>query len=187
MGETGTGKELLAVDLETGEMVVLKGGRLADAARASMSVPGIFPPMELNRRLLIDGGIVRNLPVDIVREMGADIVICVDLDKPMKTREDISGSLAVLNQMIDIMMKKNVMEQVKTLGPKDVYINPDLGVFGSADFDKAAEISRLGENAALAKVDSLKKYSVSASAWPSKATSKEEAAITFSWITRGGG
>ncbi len=151
----------VAVDLETGEMVVLRRGRLADAARASMSVPGVFPPAELNGRLLIDGGIVRNLPVDIVREMGADIVICVDLDKPMKTRKDISGSLAVLNQMIDIMMKKNVREQVKTLGPKDVYINPDLGVLGSADFDKAAEISRLGENAALAKVDSLKKYSVS--------------------------
>jgi NTE family protein len=151
----------VAVDLETGEMVVLKSGRLADAARASMSVPGAFPPMELNGRLLIDGGIVRNLPIDVVREMGADIVICVDLDKPMKTRKDIGGSLSVLNQMIDIMMKKNVREQVKTLGHKDVYINPDLGVFGSTDFDKAAEISLLGQNAALAKVDSLKRYSVS--------------------------
>ena len=151
----------VATDLETGEMVVLKSGRLADAARASMSVPGAFPPMELNGRLLIDGGIVRNLPVDIVREMGADIIICIDVDKPLPERKALSGSLAILNQMIDIMMKKNVREQVKTLGPQDVYINPDLGVFGSADFDKAAEISRLGENAALAKVDSLKRYSVS--------------------------
>ncbi len=151
----------VATDLETGEMVVLKDGRLADAARASMSVPGAFPPMELNGRLLIDGGIVRNLPVDIVREMGADIIICIDVDKPLPERKALSGSLAILNQMIDIMMKKNVREQVKTLGPQDVYINPDLGVFGSADFDKAAEISRLGENAALAKVDSLKRYSVS--------------------------
>ena len=151
----------VATDLETGEMVVLKDGRLADAARASMSVPGAFPPMELNGRLLIDGGIVRNLPVDIVREMGADIIICIDVDKPLPERKALSGSLAILNQMIDIMMKKNVREQVKTLGPQDVYINPDLGVFGSADFDKAAEISRLGENAAMAKVDSLKRYSVS--------------------------
>ncbi len=151
----------VATDLETGEMVVLKDGRLADAARASMSVPGAFPPMELNGRLLIDGGIVRNLPVDIVREMGADIIICIDVDKPLPERKALSGSLAILNQMIDIMMKKNVREQVKTLGPQDVYINPDLGVFGSADFDKAAEISRLGENAAMAKLDSLKRYSVS--------------------------
>jgi len=153
----------VAVDLETGDMVVLKGGRLADAARASMSVPGAFPPIELNGRLLIDGGIVRNLPVDIVREMGADIIICSDVDKPMAAREDLGGSLSILNQMIDIMMKKNVKEQVKTLGPQDVYINPDLGPLGSGDFDKAAEIARLGEKAAREKIDSLKRYSASES------------------------
>ena len=151
----------VAADLETGEMVVLKGGRLADAARASMSVPGAFPPIELNGRLLIDGGIVRNLPIDIVREMGADIVICIDVDKPLETRKELGGSLTILNQMIDIMMKKNVREQTKTLGPQDVYINPELGKLGSGDFDKAAEISRVGEKAAREKIDSLKRYSVS--------------------------
>ncbi len=151
----------VAADLETGEMVVLKGGRLADAARASMSVPGAFPPIELNGRLLIDGGIVRNVPVDIVREMGADIIICIDVDKPMATRKELVGSLLILNQMIDIMMKKNVRDQVKTLGPQDVYINPELGELGSSDFDKAAEISRLGEKAAREKIESLKRYSVS--------------------------
>jgi NTE family protein len=153
----------VAADLETGEMVVLKGGRLADAARASMSVPGAFPPIELNGRLLIDGGIVRNVPIDIVREMGADIIICVDVDKPMATRKELGGSFSILNQMIDIMMKKNVKEQVKTLGPQDVYINPELGELGSGDFDKAAEISRLGEKAAREKIDSLKRYSASES------------------------
>jgi NTE family protein len=151
----------VAADLETGEMVVLKGGRLADAARASMSVPGAFPPIEINGRLLIDGGIVRNVPIDIVREMGADIIICVDVDKPMATRKELGGSLSILNQMIDIMMKKNVKDQVKTLGPQDVYINPELGELGSGDFDKAAEIARLGEKAAREKIDSLKRYSVS--------------------------
>jgi NTE family protein len=151
----------VAADLETGEMVVLKGGRLADAARASMSVPGAFPPIELDGRLLIDGGIVRNLPIDIVREMGADIIICIDVDKPLSNREELGGSFTILNQMIDIMMKKNVREQTKTLGPQDVYINPVLGELGSGDFDKAAEISSLGEKAAREKIDSLKRYSVS--------------------------
>ena len=151
----------IATDLETGEMVVLKGGRLADAARASMSVPGAFPPVELDGRLLIDGGIVRNVPIDIVRDMGADIIICVDVDKPLATRKDLGLSFSILNQMIDIMMKKNVKEQIKTLGPKDVYINPDLGELGSADFDKAAEIAHLGEKAAQEKIGSLKRYSVS--------------------------
>jgi NTE family protein len=151
----------VAADLETGEMVVLKGGRLADAARASMSVPGAFPPVELDGRLLIDGGIVRNLPVDIVKEMGADIVICIDLDKPMATRKDLGNSLSILNQMIDIMMKKNVGEQKKIIGPRDVYINPNLGNLGSTDFEKAQEIARLGEKAAREEIGSLKRYSVS--------------------------
>jgi len=151
----------IAADLETGEMVVLKGGRLADAARASMSVPGAFPPVEIEGRFLIDGGIVRNVPVDIVRQMGADIIICIDVDKPLATRKELGGSLSVLNQMIDIMMKKNVKEQIKTLGPQDVYINPDLGELGSTDFDKAAEIAGRGEKAAREKIDSLKRYSVS--------------------------
>lgn len=151
----------VAADLETGEMVVLRGGRLADAARASMSVPGAFPPVELDGRLLIDGGIVRNLPVDIAREMGADIVICIDLDKPMATRKDLGGSFSILNQMIDIMMKKNVGEQKKTIGPQDVYINPKLGDLGSTDFEKAREIARLGEKAAREEIDSLKRYSLS--------------------------
>jgi len=151
----------IATDLETGEMVVLKGGRLADAARASMSVPGAFPPVEIDGRFLIDGGIVRNVPVDIVRGMGADIIICIDVDKPLPTRKELGGSLSILNQMIDIMMKENVKEQTKTLGPKDVYINPALGSLGSGDFDKAAEIAGLGEKAAREKIDSLKRYSVS--------------------------
>ena len=151
----------IAADLETGEMVVLKRGRLADSARASMSVPGAFPPVEIDGRFLIDGGIVRNVPVDIVRQMGADIVICIDVDKPLPTRKELGGSLSILNQMIDIMMKENVREQLKTLGPKDVYINPDLGKLGSTDFDKAAEIASLGEKAAREKIESLKRYSVS--------------------------
>ncbi len=150
----------VAADLETGERVVLKSGRLADAARASMSVPGAFPPIELDGRLLIDGGIVDNVPVDIVKEMGADIIICVDLDKPLETRKTVNRTLLILNQMIDIMMKKNVREQVKTLGPQDVYINPVLGSLGSSDFEKAAEIASLGEKAAREKIDSLKRYSV---------------------------
>jgi NTE family protein len=151
----------VAADVETGEMVVLKGGRLADAARASMSVPGAFPPIELDGRLLIDGGIVRNVPIDIVREMGAEIVICIDVGKPLPTRKDLGGSISILNQMVGIMMQKNVNEQIKTLGPKDVYINPALGKLDSADFDKAAEISSLGEKAAREKIDSLQRYSVS--------------------------
>ncbi len=151
----------VATDLETGDMVILKEGRLSDAARASMSVPGAFPPVEINGRIHIDGGIVNNVPVDIVRGMGADIIICIDVGKPLATRKDLEGPLSIMNQMMDIMMKKNVRDQVDTLGARDIYINPVLGELGSGDFDKAAEIARIGEKAAREHVEALSKYSVS--------------------------
>jgi len=72
----------VATDLVTGELVTLAGGRLASAIRASMSIPGAFSPVEIDGRILVDGGLVRNLPVDVVREMGADVVIAVDLTPP---------------------------------------------------------------------------------------------------------
>ena len=151
----------VAADIETGEMVVLKDGKLSDAARASMSVPGAFPPIELNGRVLIDGGIVRNVPIDIAREMGADVIICVDVGKPLLTRDNLKGPLAIMNQMLDIMMKKNVEEQINTLKPTDIYINPVLGELGASDFARAGEIIPLGEEAAREKIEALKKYSVS--------------------------
>lgn len=150
----------IASDIETGEMVVLKSGRLADAARASMSVPGAFPPIELDGRILIDGGIVRNLPVDIVRGMGADIIICVDVGKPLLTREKLEGPLEIMNQMLDIMMRKNVQEQIANLLPDDVYLNPDLGDLESGDFSRGAEGSRMGEAAARKQADLLARLSV---------------------------
>ncbi len=151
----------VAADAVTGKMIVLRSGNLAEAARASMSVPGAFPPVELNGRLLMDGGIVRNLPVDIARKMGADIIICVDVGKPLKTGKELISPISVMSQMIDIMIKKNVDAQIKTLGPNDVYIHPDLGQLDSTDFDKSAEIIRIGEKAAMEKIAELKRYSVS--------------------------
>ena len=151
----------VATDLETGEMVVMKSGRLADAARASMSVPGVFPPAEINDRFLIDGGIVRNLPVDVVRKMGADIVIAIDVGTPLANREELQNALSIMNQMLDIMMKKNVQEQIDSLRPVDIYINPDLGDITSGDFARGKEAAATGEKAARQKIDVLKQYATS--------------------------
>ena len=95
----------VAADLGIGGTAVLRSGRLSDAARASMSVPGLFPPVEVDGHLLADGGIVRNLPVDIVRAMGADIIIAVDVGKPLPPKEKLGSTIAIMNQMVDIMIK----------------------------------------------------------------------------------
>ncbi|HWR88975.1 MAG TPA: patatin-like phospholipase family protein, partial [Dissulfurispiraceae bacterium] len=153
----------VAADLETGEMVVIEGGSLADAARASMSVPGIFPPVDIKGRYLIDGGIVRNLPVDIVRGMGAEVIIAIDVGKPFLKRDELGSPLSIVGQMLDIMMKQNVTAQINSLGPADVFIRPELGDIESGDFQRGAEAARFGEAAARRKLDDLKKHSVSPS------------------------
>jgi NTE family protein len=151
----------VAADLETGEMVVIRSGSLAAAARASMSVPGVFPPVAVDDHYLVDGGIVRNLPIDIVKGMGADVIIAIDVGKPLLKRDKLGSALSVMGQMLDIMIKKNVAEQIALLGEKDVFIRPELGDIESGDFERGAETARLGEQAARTQVESLRRYSTS--------------------------
>jgi NTE family protein len=150
----------VASDLETGSAVVLKSGRLADAARASMSVPGIFPPVEVNGRYLCDGGITRNLPVDVVREMGADIIIAVDVGQNLPKREQLGSPMAIMNQMVDIMMKENVKKQIDQLKKNDVFIRPDLGTISSGDFKRGKEAIERGMQAAQQEESDLRRLSV---------------------------
>jgi NTE family protein len=151
----------VASDLETGDTVVLKSGRLADAARASMSVPGVFPPVEVNGRFLADGGIVRNLPVDVVRSMGADIIIAVDVGQNLPSREELVSPMVIMNQMVDIMIKENVKAQIDQLGRKDVFIRPDLGTISSGDFKRGKEAIERGLQAARETEAELRRLSVS--------------------------
>src|SRR5437762_8607715 len=85
----------VAADIETGDAVVLDHGDLGEAIRASMSIPGVFSPIEIDGRLLVDGGIADNVPVDVVRAMGADIVIAIDVGSPLLKRDQIGSLLAV--------------------------------------------------------------------------------------------
>ena len=151
----------VAADLETGKPLVLKSGRLADAARASMSVPGVFPPVEVNGHLLSDGGIVRNLPVDVVRSMGADIIIAVDVGKPLLTKEQLASVMAISNQMIDIMIKANVQAQIDSLTERDIFMRPDLGTIDSGDFKRGKEAIERGVNVAREQEAALRRLSVS--------------------------
>ena len=150
----------VATNALTGKMVVFDRGDLADAMRASMSVPGAFSPAAVGNQLYLDGGLVRNLPVDVVRDMGADVVIAVNLETPLATREELNSALTVTAQMIDILMQQNVNAQLATLSDADVLVRPDLKGYGSASFDQAAKLIPLGEKAARAAVDKLKRYSL---------------------------
>lgn len=138
----------VATDITTGEAVVLGSGDLAKSMRASMSVPSIFAPVEMGGRLLVDGGVSNNLPVDVARDMGADIVIAVDISTPLKKREELISVLSITSQLTGILTRRNTEGQIATLSGKDILIVPDLGGISSADFKESGQAVPKGRAAA---------------------------------------
>jgi NTE family protein len=138
----------LATDLETGEGVTIDSGDLTSAMRASMSAPGVFAPVERDGRLLVDGGISENLPVDIARSMGVDILIVVDVGSPLLTREKLNSVPIISNQMIAILIQRNSRQQLEKLKAQDILIAPPLGDTSSFDFGNVKRVIAVGERAA---------------------------------------
>jgi NTE family protein len=151
----------VATDLESGERVVFDHGSLPIAIRASMAAPGLFLPIDFNGRTLIDGGIVDNLPVDVARELGADVVIAVHIGTPLRKRTDIKSPADVAQQMVGILIGQNVKAQKESLTSRDVLISPDLGNIAFTDFTRAAEAIEDGRQAAQALSKQLSAYAVS--------------------------
>ena len=145
----------VASDIVTGEAVVLGRGSLARAIRASMSIPAVFAPIEIDGRLLVDGGVADNLPIDVVRDMGADLVIAVDIGTPLAGREQLDSALAVANQLAGFLTRRNTEAQIATLGPRDILIVPDLGDIQTADFPRVTEAVDKGRLAAEAQLGVL--------------------------------
>jgi NTE family protein len=147
----------VATDLETGEPFVLKGGDLAEAIRASMSIPGAFTPVEWEGKILVDGGVTMNVPVSVVREMGADIVIAVDIASPLGERDKLNSTVGVIGQLSSFLTRKNMEKQ---LASADLVLSPDIKGFDTLGFDKAAEIVKRGDAEAIAREKDLIKYSI---------------------------
>ena len=134
----------IATDAETGRMVVFDRGRLSDAMRASMSVPGAIAPFQIGDKIFLDGGLTRNLPVDIVRQMGADIVIAVNIGSPLLKRNELQSIFGVSVQMINILTEQNVRVSLESLKKTDNLISPPLDTIGSTDFELVADAITLG-------------------------------------------
>jgi NTE family protein len=138
----------VATDLETGAAVVIGQGDLPTALRASLSAPGIFAPVERDGRLLVDGGISNNLPVDIARAMGVDRLIVVDVGLPLASRERLGSATNVANQMLVILLRRETEKQLATLTPADVLVSPDLTDTSSYNFTHLSDIVAAGTAAA---------------------------------------
>jgi NTE family protein len=150
----------VATDMVAGEMVVLGEGDLAVAMRASMSVPGAFSPVVMGDKVLSDGGMMRNLPVDIARELCADVVIAVSLSTPPPVAADLRTSVALAGRSLDVMIDANQRAQIRTLTDRDVSIVVPMGDIGSASFERVPDAIPLGRAAALTHVEQLRRYSV---------------------------
>lgn len=137
----------VALDLVTGKEVVLKHGSLPQAMRATMSIPTVFSPVEWGDSLLVDGGYINNIPVDVVRAMGAEIVIAVNVQTPLLRRNELGSIFGVLNQLINITDLPRVE---KNLQDADIVIRPEIGAFSNADFarNKVGVILKVGKIAA---------------------------------------
>ncbi|MDR7297475.1 NTE family protein [Pelomonas aquatica] len=145
----------VATDLLSGAMLDQADTPLFLALRASMAVPGVFAPLRVNGRPLVDGGLVRNLPVDIARQLGADIIIAVNVGTPLLEDGEITSAVMVANQMLQILTEQNVQRSLRELRPRDIIIDPDLPGMGFMDFYRADEAMATGRRAALAAGERL--------------------------------
>ena len=150
----------VASDIVSGKAVVIGKGDLALAMRASMAVPGAFAPAKIDGRLLVDGGITNNMPINVVRDMGADIVIAVDISTPYLPADRIKNLFNITAQLTSIMTRGNADAQIATLTDRDVLIVPDLGDITSGDFKRAGEAIPIGHKAAVAQREHLAQLSV---------------------------
>lgn len=160
--ELGVPFRAIATDLDTGEAVVMGGGDLADAMRASMAIPGFFTPAVHDGKMLVDGGVVQNLPVEVVKAMGADIVIAVDVGTPPgEIRGDQMSLLGVASRTVSVLTAANTKESRALLGEDDFLLVPDLEGITTLGFAMIGEAEERG----LAVVDTveaaLRKLSVS--------------------------
>lgn len=138
----------MATNMETVTPFVLGSGSLAKAMQASMSIPGALKPVEWEGQILADGGSVNNMPVDVAKAMGADVVIAVDIGARLRTRESLKSGLAMIDQLTTYMTQVGTDKQKALLEPQDILLTPEFGGLGIADFARMPEGITIGETAA---------------------------------------
>jgi NTE family protein len=166
----------VATDLTTGTEHVFKDGSLAQAMRSTMSIPGVFAPVEHGTQVYSDGAAVNNLPVDVARKMGANIVIAVYLDTGSFNRSSLNSLVGVAGRNVSILIAANELNSMKDA---NVLLKADLSKFNSGDFEKSAEIIPKGVEVAQQHAAELDKYAVSDADWKAYVTQRNSRRRTY--------
>lgn len=143
----------IATNIETGEEVLLNKGNLVQAMMASSAFPSLFTPVEIDGNLLVDGGVVNNYPIKEVRNLGADIIIGVDVQDDLMKRKNLKNATRILVQITNLQSIDKMKSKIKNT---DVYVKPDIRDYGVISFDKGEEIIRKGEEATFAVYEKIK-------------------------------
>ena len=152
----------VATNAESGRMVVFDRGRLTDVMRASMSVPGAIAPYQIGDQIYLDGGLTRNLPVDVARAMGADVVIVVNIGTPLLKKNDIQTLVGVSLQMVNILTEQNVRASIDSMTRDDFLISPPLETIGATDFSLVGDAITIGAATTRGMAGALSRLSLSA-------------------------
>jgi len=152
----------VSTELISGKPYVFQDGSLSLAMRATMSIPGVFDPVREGDRVFVDGGLVDNLPTDVVRNMGADVVIAIHLQISKTTAKEITSAFSVLGRSVELVIAET---ELRGMAGADLIVKANVEDFSTMDYDKADALFQKGYEAAVAKAQVLKAYSLDEAAW----------------------
>lgn len=164
----------VASNLATAKAVVIKKGSITKAMRASAAVPGVVEPVNIEGILLVDGGITNNMPIDVIKSMGADVVIAVDIGSPLLSKENINNTFDVINQLSTILTDNTTSAQKRYLSTRDILIRPNIDDLSTTDFSIMEQALQLGQQAALLAEKELKMLSVNDKTYAQYQQKKQE-------------
>ncbi len=160
--ELPTPYRCVATDLVSGKEVIFKDGSLSQAMRATISIPGLFNPVRRDNQVLVDGGLVGNLPTDVVRAMGAEVVIAIHLEVAPAKPDEIQSLFSVLGRSVDVVVREN---EIRGLSSADLVVNVDLHEYSSLDYEKSRAIIDVGHKATEAKARVLEPFALNNHDW----------------------
>jgi NTE family protein len=152
----------VSTELISGKAYVFKEGSLSEAMRATMSIPGVFAPVRRDNQIFVDGGLVDNLPTDVVRGMGADIVIGVHLQISATSADEIQSAFSVLGRSVGLIIAET---EIRGMGGADIIVKADVAKYTTMQYDKYDELIKIGYDSAEAKASLLKPYQLDDAAW----------------------